>query len=83
LVAESGKTRLPLPDLVPLAQVCSQSLLNVPSLPYTRRLIFLNITISGLQHWTVYLPQHAIPATPEDLTGRFESFEFLPNMSFR
>ena len=30
-VAESGKTRLPLPDLVSLAQVCSQSLLNMPS----------------------------------------------------
>jgi len=41
------------------------------SLPYTRRLMLLNITASGLQHWTAYLPQHADPATPEDLTGRF------------
>ena len=31
LVAESGKTRLPLSDLVPLAQMCSQSLFDMPS----------------------------------------------------
>ncbi|MDP2992437.1 MAG: hypothetical protein Q8N82_03630, partial [Deltaproteobacteria bacterium] len=37
------------------------------SFPYTHRLMFLNITTSGLQHWTAYLPQHADPATPEDL----------------
>jgi hypothetical protein len=41
------------------------------SLPYTRRLMFLNITASGLQHWVEYLPQHAVPATPEDHTDRF------------
>jgi len=41
------------------------------SFPYTRRLMFLNITTSGLQHWVKYLPQHAIPATPEDHAGRF------------
>jgi hypothetical protein len=44
---------------------------NAISLPYTRRLMFLNITAPGLQHWTAYLPQHADPATPEDHTGRF------------
>jgi len=38
------------------------------SFPYTRRLMFLNITVMGLQHWVEYLPQHAIPATPEDYT---------------
>ena len=26
---------------------------------------------SGLQHWVEYLPQHAIPSTPEDCKGRF------------
>jgi hypothetical protein len=31
--------------------------------------MFLNITTSGLQHWVEYLPQHAIPATPEDHAG--------------
>lgn len=41
------------------------------SFPYTRRLMFLNITASGLQHWTACLPQHAAPATPEDHPGRF------------
>ena len=44
---------------------------NATSFPYTRRLMFLNITVTGLQHWVEYLPQHAIPATPEDHTGRF------------
>ncbi|MDP3695909.1 MAG: hypothetical protein Q8R42_07340 [Desulfocapsaceae bacterium] len=24
-----------------------------------------------IEHWTEYHPQHAIPATPEDSTGRF------------
>jgi hypothetical protein len=33
--------------------------------------MFLYITISGLQHWVEYLPQHADPATPEDYTDRF------------
>jgi len=33
--------------------------------------MFLNITTTGLQHWTVFLPQHAIPATPGDHMGRF------------
>jgi hypothetical protein len=33
--------------------------------------VFLNITITGLQHWVEYLPQHAIPATPEDYTDWF------------
>jgi len=49
---------------------------NAISLPYTRRLMLLNITASGLQHWTEYHPQHAIPATPEDFTGRFR----FPNL---
>jgi hypothetical protein len=31
------------------------------------------ITAPGLQHCTVYLPQHAIPATPEDPNDRFRS----------
>jgi len=35
------------------------------------RLMLLSITASGLQHWTVYLPQHADPATPEDRSGHF------------
>lgn len=33
--------------------------------------MLLNITASGLQHWVAYLPQHAIPATPEDHIGQF------------
>jgi hypothetical protein len=41
------------------------------SFPYTRRLMFLNITAAGLQHWVEYLPQHAAPATPEDYTDCF------------
>jgi len=32
-----------------------------------------SITARGLQHCTVYLPQHAIPATPEDPKDRFRS----------
>ena len=41
------------------------------SFPYTRRLMFLNTTVTGLQHWVEYPPQHAVPATPEDYTDRF------------
>jgi len=44
---------------------------NAISFPYTRWLTFLNITATGLQHWVEYLPQHAIPATPEDYTDWF------------
>ena len=44
---------------------------NTISFPYTCRLMFLNITAPGLQHWVEYLPQHADPSTPEDYTDRF------------
>src|SRR6056297_3164890 len=44
---------------------------NEISFPYTRQLMFLNITASGLQHWTENPPQHAAPATPEDPVDRF------------
>ena len=29
------------------------------------------VTILGLQHWVEYLPQHALPSTPEDCLNRF------------
>jgi len=32
-----------------------------------------NTTVSGLQHWTDYLPLHAAPATPGDRADRFRS----------
>jgi len=44
---------------------------NAISFPYTHRLMFLDITAPGLQHWAKYLLQHAAPATPEDYTNRF------------
>ena len=44
---------------------------TVISFPYTQLLMFFNIAASGLQHWIVYLPQHADPSTPEDCKGCF------------
>jgi len=37
----------------------------------TRRLMVLSTTTTGLQHGTVSLPHHAVPATPKDHTDRF------------
>jgi hypothetical protein len=33
--------------------------------------MLLNHHHNGSPAWVEYLPQHAIPATPEDYTGRF------------
>jgi hypothetical protein len=41
---------------------------NAISLPYTHQFLFLKQTASGRKPWTAYLPQHADPATHEDVS---------------
>lgn len=51
---------------------------GVFSSPYTHQLMSSSIAVSGLRHWTAYLPLHAAPATPGECTGRFRSLKPVP-----